>query len=130
MAFRSGRNPRGVYVVPALGGDARLVAPDGMAPRFSPDGRSIAYWTGSWLAPHTVGLPQRVFVVPSSGGEARSVGAGLVSVGDPMWLEAVVPAASIVTIRLVGQASITRAKAGIGRGRGRVFGAAARCCRR
>jgi Tol biopolymer transport system component len=86
VAFRSDRNPRGIYVVPALGGDARLVAPDGMAPRFSPDGRSIAYWTGSWLAPHSVGLTQRVFVVPSAGGEPRLLGGGLDSVGDPLWL--------------------------------------------
>jgi eukaryotic-like serine/threonine-protein kinase len=86
VAFRSDRNPRGVYVVPALGGDARLVAPDGMAPRFSPDGRSIAYWTGSWLAPHSVGLTQRVFVVASAGGEPRQLDTGLDSAGDPLWL--------------------------------------------
>jgi hypothetical protein len=34
IAFQSERSPRGVYVVPALGGDARLVAPDGMGSAF------------------------------------------------------------------------------------------------
>ena len=51
VVFRSERSPRGVYVASALGGEARLLAPDGMRPVFSPDGLSIAFWTGSWLAP-------------------------------------------------------------------------------
>ena len=40
----------GVYVMPALGGNARLVAEGGRRPRFSPDGSRIAFWTGPWLA--------------------------------------------------------------------------------
>ena len=50
-SFVSERSPRGIYVASALGGEARLLAPDGMRPVFSPDGSSIAFWTGSWLAP-------------------------------------------------------------------------------
>jgi WD40 repeat protein len=37
IAFRSERSPAGVYIASALGGQARLLAPDGRAPRFSPD---------------------------------------------------------------------------------------------
>ena len=51
VAFRSDRIPAGIYLAPALGGSARLIAPEGRGPRFSPDGQSIAYWTGPWLAP-------------------------------------------------------------------------------
>jgi Tol biopolymer transport system component len=86
VAFRSDRNPRGIYVVAALGGGARLIAPDGSAPRFSPDGNSIAYWTGGWLAPRSVGNVRRAYTVPSNGGGAPvQVGTDLGSVGDVVW---------------------------------------------
>ena len=49
IAFRSERDGGGVYVMPALGGDARLIAPEGRKPQFSPDGRRIVYWMGSPL---------------------------------------------------------------------------------
>ena len=48
-AFRSERAGGGVFVMPSLGGDARLIAPGGRQPRFSPDGTRIAYWTGGPL---------------------------------------------------------------------------------
>src|SRR5262249_47515534 len=34
IAFRSERSRTGIYIVSALGGEARLIAPEGMAPRF------------------------------------------------------------------------------------------------
>jgi eukaryotic-like serine/threonine-protein kinase len=46
VAFRSERQGGGIYVIPALGGEPLLIAPGGRNPRFSPDGRRIAYWTG------------------------------------------------------------------------------------
>src|SRR5256885_12506351 len=46
LVFRSERNGGGIYTVPVLGGDSVLVAPRGRNPRFSPDGRWIAYWEG------------------------------------------------------------------------------------
>ena len=49
VAFRSERTPRGVYVASALGGGARLVAPEGRGPRFSPDGaRSLSGRADGW----------------------------------------------------------------------------------
>ena len=50
VVFHSERNPRGIYATSALGGEPRLIATDGMSPKISPDGRSIAYWTGPWIA--------------------------------------------------------------------------------
>ena len=43
IAFRSERDGGGVYIVPALGGEARLFAPRGRHPRFSPDGHKLLY---------------------------------------------------------------------------------------
>jgi eukaryotic-like serine/threonine-protein kinase len=85
IAFRSDRGEGGVYVLPALGGDARLVAPEGRAPRFSPDGRSIAYWTGDWLAARAVTAVRRTFVTDANGGTPTQVAGGLRNVGDPVW---------------------------------------------
>jgi hypothetical protein len=47
IAFRSERTPRGIYSVSALGGEPKLIAHDGQDPRYSPDGKWIAYWVGS-----------------------------------------------------------------------------------
>jgi len=85
IAFRSDRTPRGIYVAPALGGDARLIGPEGMAPRFSPDGRSISFWTGPWLAARGVGQVRRTYVVPTGGGDAVAMAGSLASAGDPVW---------------------------------------------
>ena len=84
VAFRSERSGGGIYVVPSLGGDAVLLAPRGRGPRFSPDGRWIAYWEGresSDLLPGTA----RVFVIESGGGQARQIGADLAAALYPVW---------------------------------------------
>jgi Tol biopolymer transport system component len=53
------RFSQGIYIVPALGGDAFVVAENGYAPRFSPDGKSIAYLSGGKLyhSPISMGKP-------------------------------------------------------------------------
>jgi Tol biopolymer transport system component len=75
IAFHSARDGGGVYVIPALGGDARLLAAGGQRPRYSPDGAWIAYHTGGW----------RSYVIPGSGGPPLQVGPGLTSAGMPVW---------------------------------------------
>ena len=85
IAFRSDRGSGGIYVMPALGGDARLIAPEGRAPKFSPDGKTIAYWTGNWLAARAVQTRRRTFVIDMNGGTPTQVATDLVSAGDPVW---------------------------------------------
>jgi serine/threonine protein kinase len=46
IVFRSNRDGGGVYLVPALGGAERKIVDGGRRPRFSPDGKQVAYWKG------------------------------------------------------------------------------------
>jgi hypothetical protein len=49
--------------MPARGGDPRLLALGGHDPRYSPDGKWIAYWdqNAAWVIPSAGGTPARVF---------------------------------------------------------------------
>jgi Tol biopolymer transport system component/DNA-binding winged helix-turn-helix (wHTH) protein len=65
VAFRSNRGVGGIYMVSALGGEARLIAPEGRRPRFSPDGQWLAYWVG---LEHLMG---DTYIVRVAGGQPR-----------------------------------------------------------
>ncbi|MBL8294503.1 MAG: PD40 domain-containing protein, partial [Bryobacterales bacterium] len=85
IAFRSERNGGGIFVIPALGGEARLIAPQGRLPRFSPDGTQIAYGIGKGA----IGLPwsstPATYVVASRGGPARRLESGFRGSSVPVW---------------------------------------------
>ena len=71
ITFRSDRKGGGIYVIPALGGDEKLIAMQGGRPRFLPDGNWIAYWAGPtrWKRfTSDAGFTGGVYVVASSGG--------------------------------------------------------------
>jgi len=86
IAFRSDRAGGGVYVMPALGGDARLIAEGGRRPRFSPDGTRIAFSTGPWLSgAGSRGVGNFVFIVPANGGQPTRVADGFWTARDPIW---------------------------------------------
>jgi eukaryotic-like serine/threonine-protein kinase len=72
IAFRSEQEGGGIYVVSALGGPPRLVAPGGQQPQFSPDGMWIAYSAELGVCFGTRNLC-RIYVVPSVGGEPRQL---------------------------------------------------------
>ena len=84
LLFRSERAPPGVYSVPALGGEAKLIVRDGEDPRFSPDAKWIAYWVGSgggdFLPP-----AGKIYAIPARGGAARQLCAGFSSAAFPVW---------------------------------------------
>jgi Tol biopolymer transport system component/predicted Ser/Thr protein kinase len=46
IVFRSERDGGGIYTIPSLGGEPRLIARAGREPRFSPDGARLAFVTG------------------------------------------------------------------------------------
>lgn len=84
VVFRSEGDPAGIYTVPALGGERHFITPDGRDPRFSPDGRSIAYWIGS---PGDDFLPPagKIYVVGASGGAPRQLAPNFTSAAFPIW---------------------------------------------
>ena len=81
IAFRSEREGGGVYLVPALGGDSRLLVKNGRRPRFSPDGSLVAYWVG----PSSRAPIGEIGVVSAVGGEARRLAGDLGNTLYPIW---------------------------------------------
>ena len=86
IAFRSDRDGGGVYVVSALGGDARRIVDQGRNPRWSPDGTRIVYWTGlnTGFLINKVDAP-RVYVVAADGGEPRRLFPEFAVAYAPVW---------------------------------------------
>jgi eukaryotic-like serine/threonine-protein kinase len=76
VAFRSERDGGGIYIAPAIGGEARLIVPRGHRPRFSPDGKRIMYWTGPLPNDVRGSSDDKVWVRLIAGGEATQIGAG------------------------------------------------------
>jgi serine/threonine protein kinase len=85
IVFRSNRDGGGVYEIPAFGGDARLLARDGLNPKFSPDGSQVAYWVGNEGVADTVPGSGTVWVVPTGGGPPQRIGPNLTAARYPIW---------------------------------------------
>ena len=86
IVFRSERNGGGVYVVSTLGGPARLIAPEGRRPRFSPDGKQVAYWVGQFRGQNAFAGQSSAYVVALSGGTPVRMLADFPVARDPVWL--------------------------------------------
>ena len=84
LVFRSERDGGGVYIVPALGGAARLIASEGRRPRFSPDGTRVVYWTGQWRGQSSRNAAA-VFVISLQGGTPARVLPEFAMARDPVW---------------------------------------------
>jgi serine/threonine protein kinase/Tol biopolymer transport system component len=84
IAFRSERGGGGIYIAPALGGEARELVPQGRRARFSPDGRWVMYWIGP-SRPIDV-RDTKLLVRPLLGGMATQIGASCgVDENTPVW---------------------------------------------
>ena len=72
IVFRSARDGGGLFIIPAVGGQERRIAPRGIAPRFSPDGAFVLYAEDpDWHS----GLLQ-MFRVPVQGGRPEPLPPG------------------------------------------------------
>jgi eukaryotic-like serine/threonine-protein kinase len=85
IVFRSTREGGGIFVMPALGGAERRIAPEGRRPVFAPDGRSVAYYVGSPAAAVLANQKTELRVVAASGGSSREVATGFVGVCCAIW---------------------------------------------
>jgi eukaryotic-like serine/threonine-protein kinase len=86
IAFRSEREGGELYVMPALGGDARLLVRDGHDARFSPDGRHVAYTTAK-SGTDAVAVTGRCYVIPTDGGEPRLITPNFRGAESPVWID-------------------------------------------
>jgi Tol biopolymer transport system component len=82
IVYRSERGGGGLYVLPVLGGEPRLLAPDGNDPNFSPDGKSIAYWIGETASSFT----GAIYTLSLDAGEPRRIRADFPIAREPVWL--------------------------------------------
>ena len=82
IAFRSERNGGGIYVIPAFGGTEKKLVDDGLRPRYSPDGKQIAYWVGDMATQYS--YIAQSFVIGTDGGKLRPL-AGLKISRWPVW---------------------------------------------
>ena len=87
IAFRSERHEPGIYTASVLGGDIRMIVPEGRRPRFSPDGKQIMYWTGP-SDPFDVrgSSDTKIWVRNIAGGKVTQIGVGCrVFERTPVW---------------------------------------------
>jgi Tol biopolymer transport system component/DNA-binding winged helix-turn-helix (wHTH) protein len=85
IAFRSNRDGGGIYEIPAFGGEMRLMAHEGLNPRYSPDGSQVAYWIGAETVAETVPGSGAAWVAPAAGGQPLRVGPNLTAARYPIW---------------------------------------------
>ncbi len=84
IAFHSTRDGGGIYLVPVLGGEETLLAKGGTWPRFSPDGKWIAY-SDAGTGNLSTGYISKMSIVSSSGGSPRQLEVGLHRARYPLW---------------------------------------------
>jgi Tol biopolymer transport system component len=85
IVFRSNRDGGGIYEIPAFGGDPRLLARDGLDPKYSPDGSQVAFWVGAPAVAYAVPGSGTVWVVPVAGGPPQRVAPNFTTARYPIW---------------------------------------------
>lgn len=85
LMFRSDRDGGGVYIIPPFGGSERHIGPKGQGAQFSPDGQSIAYWTGEVGGILSPGSAQ-IYIMPvRSGAPAVQFRPDFPAAAYPVW---------------------------------------------
>ncbi|WP_321473681.1 protein kinase [uncultured Paludibaculum sp.] len=82
IAYRSAAD-RTLRVRPAGGGPTRAIAKWGEAPRYSPDGSKLVYWTG--VEGERTAASGQIWVIPTLGGTPKRLAADFVDARAPVW---------------------------------------------
>jgi eukaryotic-like serine/threonine-protein kinase len=82
IAFQSERDGRGIYSIPILGGEPRLLAQNGLGPRYSPDGERLSFTDPSSARE---ALATAVFLMPAEGGARTEFRTGFFASSNPIW---------------------------------------------
>jgi dipeptidyl aminopeptidase/acylaminoacyl peptidase len=82
IAFHSDRDGGAIWVISAIGGDERLVARRGRRPRFSPDGKQLAYF---FLSPSSGIQDSKIYFVAATGGQPRQLQPEFAYAAWPIW---------------------------------------------
>jgi eukaryotic-like serine/threonine-protein kinase len=86
IVFRSEANGGEIDTVSAIGGEPVRITGSGKDPRFSPDGKLVAYWAGREVGTLKGGFSSgAVYVVPSMGGLSTRISGGLAIAAKPVW---------------------------------------------
>ena len=86
IAFRSEKDGGGVYVVSTLGGEPRLLAPQGRSPAFSPDGKQVVFAVGSPGVGATFSFgPSTIHVISAAGGPPKRLADGFAVAHHPVF---------------------------------------------
>jgi Tol biopolymer transport system component len=81
-SYRPGRGTDEIYSIPVSGGEPKLIARRGQNPRYSPDGKHIAYWEGSAA---DLASPGKIYVVGADGGVTKQLAPDLPDARYPIW---------------------------------------------
>jgi eukaryotic-like serine/threonine-protein kinase len=86
IAYRSDAGGGGIYTISALGGQPALLIPEGRGPRYSPDGKQLAFWKGNPTSgtPYAKGAAS-IWVASSDGTQVRQLASDLLVAGRPEW---------------------------------------------
>jgi eukaryotic-like serine/threonine-protein kinase len=87
IVFQSDEDNAGLQVIPALGGERRILATiRAFRPRVSPDGSQVLFWAGPY-GEDMIGPRCNIWIVPMAGGTPRKIQEEFLRAGFPIWLE-------------------------------------------
>jgi len=84
LVFRWERDRGALYQLTVPDGQPKLLVPEGIEGRYSPDGTQVVYWTGE-QAEHPV-VPGSILLIPAAGGDSRRLVPQFYSARRPVWL--------------------------------------------